>query len=221
MLKELLNNKYVPHTSSGKFSISSVGGCFRKKYLELKGEYKEDFNEDTKRILNVGNIYHNKIIGEIIEKGNVSDLHIVASEFNIPIHPFLSGRIDAVLSDGINLYIIDIKSAGKFTMDKIKQGICPENYQDQIQLYMHLTGILNGILLFVGKTDGQVEEFEVKYNKARALSLIEKIGDFMGTCVAKNILPDKCNGKPFGCKVCFPDGLTYKEIKEAKVTGII
>ena len=202
MIKELLDKPYESRVSSGKFSISSVNSCWKKKYQTMKGIFREEYEETTKRIFSIGDIYHREIVAELIVKGESNGLHLIASEFNIS-HPFLSGRIDAVLSDGKDMIILDVKSAGKYTMDKIRQGECPENYKNQIMLYMHITGIHRGILLFVGKEKGTLEEQEVTYDKEKCDKLIAEIKDFMENNVAKDIEPEeKCDGLPFGCPVC-------------------
>lgn len=203
MLKEILNKKYEPHISSGKFSASSVGCCWRKKYLELKGLFKEEFTPETLRIFDIGNIHHRNIIHELISKGNGT--HIVAAEVTLPEHKYISGRIDTVVSDGKDLYIVDIKSASDWTIKEVVGGEVPQNYQDQVQLYMHLTGIHRGILLFVGKNKGQIEEVEVVYHKDRAEELIKQIEDFFINYVEKNVEPEKCDGGQFGnCPCCCP-----------------
>jgi hypothetical protein len=209
MLKEILNKPYSPHVSSGKFSISSVNGCWKKKYQQMKNLFKEEYDENTKRTFSLGDIYHRQIIGEIISKGENKGLHLVAAEFLLD-HPFLSGRIDAVVSDGKDLFIVDCKSAGSYTMRKIEEGECPDNYQNQLQLYMFITGIHKGILLFIGKEKGKIIEYEVKYDQVLCEKLISEIKIFMEENIAKDIEPEeKCDGMPFGCPVCYPP----KEIK--------
>lgn len=204
MLKEILNAKYESHQSSGKFSISGIGGCWRKKYMELKGLYKEDFDEESKRIFNIGNLFHRDIINELISKGGNDNVHLVAAEISVPEHKYLSGRIDGVISDGKDLFIVDIKSAGSWTLNHLRDGICPENYQNQVLLYMYLTGIHHGILLFVGKDKGELEEFEVTWDEEKAKALVKEIEDFFINYVEKNIEPEKCNNSPFWCKCCYP-----------------
>lgn len=200
MIKEVLNKKYEGHVSSGKFSASSIGGCWRKKYLEMKGLYKEDFDEQTKRIFDIGNIFHRNIIHEMITKGN--GVHLCAAEVDLPVHKYISGRIDAIVSDGKDLYIVDMKSASDWTITQIQDGDCPENYMNQVLLYQYLTGIHKGILLFIGKNKGQLEEVIVPYDEEKAKKLVQEIEDFFVNYVEKNIEPPKCTGGMFGCKCC-------------------
>ena len=202
MIKELLNEKRKGYVPSGKFSVSSVGSCWRKKYLELKGLYQEEFSEDTKRIFNIGNIFHREIISEIIEK-EVGDFHLVAAETNIPAQKYFSGRIDAIVSNNGERVIVDIKSAGDWTIKNVRaEDDCDDNYKDQVLLYMYFTGIHKSILLFVGKTKGEIEEIEVKYNEERAKMLVKEVEDFFHNYVEKNIEPPRCDGGQWGCDCC-------------------
>lgn len=206
MIKEILDIKTDKRVSSGKFSISSIGCCWRKKYMELKNLYFEDFDEMTARTFMIGNTVHQEVVQEIVKKGHAANVHVCAVEVQVPLHPFLSGRIDLIISDGIKNYILDIKSASKYTLDQLKIGICPENYKHQVLLYEHLTGFHDGILLFVGKDRGELIEVPVIYNKEEAEKLISEIENFMTEYVEKNIMPPKCDGGVFGCKCCYPTG---------------
>lgn len=202
MIKEILNTKSSGHVASGKFSISSIGGCWRKKYLELKGLYKEEFSEELLRLFNIGNVIHREITRELIEKEG-KGFHLVSSEVNIPTHKYISGRVDNIISVNGENVIVDVKSCSNWTMESIRNGgDCEENYMNQVLLYMHLTGIHKGMLLFVGKNKGDLEEVNVAYNEERAKELVKEIEEFFINYVEKNIEPEKCDGGQWGCKCC-------------------
>jgi len=202
MIKEILEKKRKGHISSGKFSVSSIGSCWRKKYLELKGLYKEEFSEGTLRIFNIGNVIHREITRELIEKEG-SEFHLVAAEVDIPKQKYFSGRIDNIISVDGEKIIIDVKSAGDWVIKNVRnEEDCNENYKNQVLLYMHFTGIHKGILLFVGKTKGEIEEIEVEYDKVKAEQLVKEVEDFYHNYIEKNIEPPKCNGGEWGCEVC-------------------
>ncbi len=206
MIKEILNTKRTNHISSGKFTISSIGGCWRKKYLELRGEYREEYTEELKRLFTLGNIIHRQMTREFIEKES-SNFHLVASEVDIPTNEYISGRIDNVVSVNGENVIIDVKSAGDWTLKTIRSGgDCDENYKNQVLLYMHFTQIKKGILLFVGKSKGDIVEVEVQYDKEKAEKLIKEIFDFFHNYVEKDIEPPKCSGGQWGCNCCGVDG---------------
>ena len=202
MIKEILNTKSSGHISSGKFSISSIGSCWRKKYLEIKGIYKEEFSEDLLRLFNIGNIIHREITKELIEKeGN--EFHLVASEVDIPPQKYFSGRIDNVISLKGKNFIVDVKSAGDWTIKNVRdERTCDKNYMNQVLLYMYFTGIHKGILLFVGKTKGKIEEIEVEYDEEKAIRLVKEVVAFFHNYIEKDIEPPKCDGGLWGCECC-------------------
>jgi len=206
MIKEIFNLQRKEHISSGKFSISSVGSCFRKKYMEIKGLYREEYTTQSLRNMDLGNLFHRQAVKEILEKGELAGFHIVGAEINIPQHPFISGRIDQLLALDTTgeLLVIDIKSCSDWILGKAKEGQVPQNYIDQLNLYLHFFKIKRGFIIFFGKHRGLIEEYEVKYDKTRAEKLISEIEVFIKEFVAKGICPEKCNKtiSPFGCKVC-------------------
>jgi hypothetical protein len=202
MIKEILEAKRTPHISSGKFSISKIGTCWRRVYMEMKGKYREEYTENAIRIFRVGDIIHQEVIRELISKGESRKLRVVAAEVDVPSHPHISGRVDCILSDGTQNHILDIKSAGSWSMKKLKEGEVAENYKSQVLLYEHLTGIHSGYLLFVGKDKNEIEEVFVPYDKPKAEELIRQIVDFMENFVYKDREPEKCNNTPFPCGCC-------------------
>ncbi len=202
MIEEILNTKSSKHVPSKKFSISSIGGCWRKKYLEIKEIYKEEFSEDLLRLFNIGNVIHHEITKELIKKER-NGFHLVASEVDIPPQKYFSGRIDNVISIKGKNFIVDVKSAGDWTIKNVRdKRTCDENYMNQVLLYMYFTGIHKGILLFVGKTKGKIEEIEVEYDEERAKELVKEVEDFFHNYVEKNIEPPRCDGRQWGCECC-------------------
>lgn len=204
MIKEIIESKQQPHQSSGKFSISGVNGCWRKKYVQLKKLYREEFSPKTLRTFKIGDLFHETICAELCSKGDVHELRVVAAEVNIPEQRNLSGRADIILSDSKTgeLIIVDVKSCGDWTLNKIKKGECPQNYINQVMLYCHFFNAKRGFLLFFGKHKGEIEEYEVIYHKEKAEALIAEIDNFYNQFVNTNILPPKCDGGIFGCEVC-------------------
>jgi len=204
MIKEIIEQPNKNHKSSGKFSISGINGCWRKKYLQLKGFYKEEFDERTFRIFKIGDTFHKIICGELLTKSENTNLKVVAMEVDIPEQKYISGRVDIIMSNSSNgeLIVVDVKSCGDYTLKMIREGNCPENYINQVLLYCHFLKLPRGFLLFFGKHKGELEEYEVLYNKDKAERLVAEIEDFYINYVDKNILPAKCGGGKFGCDVC-------------------
>jgi predicted phage-related endonuclease len=208
MIKEIFNTGYEPHISSGKFSISSISQCRRKKYLEMKGLYKEKYDAKTLRTFEIGDMFHRQAVKELMEKSEQHGLHVVATECDIPEHPFLSGRADVIIAEAKTgeRFVVDIKSCTDYTLDKAMDGEVSDSYIYQVQLYLHLFNLKKGYILFYGKHKGIVEEHEVIYDKALCERLIAEIEKFINYNIKENIEPPPCDEKisPWGCPVCSP-----------------
>lgn len=208
MLKEILESKAGPHQSSGKFSISSVGCCWRKKFSELKGIYKEEFDEKMYRIFAQGDFFHQRIVSELISKGPQQGYHVAAAEVDIRSQKYISGRCDLILSHASSkqLYIVDFKSCSPWAFKNVQKGEVSQNYKDQVLLYEYIFHIPLGYLLFINKASSEVEEYEVLYDPARAEFLINQIKFFFENFVEVDKLPPYCLGGQWGCKCCWPVG---------------
>ncbi len=215
-LKEILENKDTKHSPSGKLSVSSVGGCFCKKYSELKKIYKEEFSETMFRIFAQGDFFHQRLVSEFTSKGPNLGYEVAAAEVNIRPNKYISGRCDMLLSHAPSkkLYVVDFKSCSPYAFKNVQKGEVSQTYQDQVLLYQYFFHIPRGYLLFVNKASSEVEEFEVIYNEPRAEFLIKQIKYFFQNFVEKDVLPPKCDGGIFGCGCCYPDAPNNKPTSE-------
>ena len=208
MITEIINAKQKYHSSSGKFSISSIGSCMRTKYMEIKGLYKKEFDTKTLRTFSIGNLIHLQVTNELLQKSEQFNWRVIGAEIDIPEHPKISGRCDIVLcnSKTKEMLLIDVKSCSPWTFKNVDSNEFPfiENYKNQLQLYLHFFNIPKGVLLFVNKSSSEVKEVEVIYDKDLCLKLIKEIEDFFINYVDKNIEPPKCDLSisPFGCECC-------------------
>ena len=207
VLKEIFDMEWETHKSSGKFSISGVGGCWRQKYLELKGLYKKKYDQKTLRTFAIGDAFHRLAMKTFFEKSGQAQYSVVSSEINIPEveeTKNISGRTDCIISHMPTgeMFIVDFKSCGSWTFKKVKEGKVAQNYIDQLNLYLHFFKIKKGYLLFISKDKGEIEEVLIEYDEKRAKEVIKEIDDFYENYVTKNIEPPKCEGRQFGCDCC-------------------
>jgi hypothetical protein len=220
MIKELIEADNNNHISSGKFPVSSLGGCLREKYFSLWKKYYKSFDNKTKRVFALGDFIHRQCMNDLISNAQSGGYEVFASEINIPINQYLSGRIDCILSEVTtgDKIVVDFKSAGSWTFDKVKKGEVPQNYLDQVNMYMHLLNINSGFLLFVCKNNSEIYEHEVVYDRIRAQNQIKEIEDFFNNNVFVGKIPSKCSGGMFGCDVCDENGfdvmLAQQEIED-------
>lgn len=206
MTFEFLNEPKKGHLSSGKFSISSIGKCWREKYMVLKGLWKTEFDERTMRIFDIGDAFHQMIVKEFYEKGDAANIRIVAAEIDIPTQKYISGRADIIISNSKTgeLNLVDVKSCTKYVFDKVSSGDHTgiQNYISQLNLYLHFFDIQKGYLLFVNKSNAEICEVEIKYDKVLAENYIKEIEDFFKNYVEKDIEPPFCDGGDWGCECC-------------------
>lgn len=207
VLKEIFDLEYTPHQSSGKFSLSSLGGCWRTKYLELKGLYKKKYDPKTIRTFAIGDAFHQLGMKVFFEKAQQAGISVAATEVNIPEGPeskYVSGRTDCIISHRATgeMNVVDFKSCGAWTFKKVKEGDVAQNYLDQVNMYLHFFKLKKGYLLFISKDKGDIAEVVVEYDEERAKLLLKEIEDFYVNYVDKNIEPPSCEGRTFGCDVC-------------------
>lgn len=216
MLKEILENKREKHISSGKFSISSIGCCWRKKYMELKKLYKEEYDEKMFRIFAQGDFFHQRMVSELTSKGPSQGYQVAAAECDIRNNSFLSGRCDCILSHAPSkqLYIVDFKSCSPYAFKNVQKGIISETYKNQVLLYEHIFHIKRGYLLFINKASSEVEEFEVEYDADKAEFLVNQIKYFFTEFIEKDKNPPRCDGGQWGCKCCWSKEDGNKPSKE-------
>lgn len=201
MLKELIDKFYLDRQKDKEqqhFYITDAGKCPRAVFFKFKNAPREEMNAMVLRMFDHGDHIHQLIMKPLL---SIRDLHVVASEVNIPPQALISGRSDAIISDGKDLYILDIKSMNSMIFKKLSEPK-PENV-DQIQLYMHYFKVPKGILLYVDKDKLELKEFVVAYDKNRADSLIKDLTGLKEKIDA-NIIPSRMLEYPDGwqCQYC-------------------
>ncbi len=201
MLREIIDKFYLDRQKDKDqhhFYISDAGKCSRSVFFKFKNAPRKEMEANILRLFEHGNHIHKLIMESLL---STKDIHVVASEVNIPPQELVSGRADAVISDGKELYVLDIKSINSMGfryLDKPKE----ENI-NQIQLYLHYFKISKGILLYVNKDDQQLKEFVIGYNQAQAQSLLDELTNLRKQ-IDSNIIPSRFSGYPnnWQCKYC-------------------
>lgn len=156
----------------GKYYPSEAGTCMRKVWYSYK--YPSEIDPDLRKIFEMGNIIHDFIV-EVLKSDKTRDVTLLESEFPFrqKIGDFLiSGRVDNLIkvkSSG-KIYLVEVKSTKGLQFVK---HASPHNVV-QLQLYMHFTGVHNGILLYIDKTNLKTKIFEIEYDKGQALKILER-----------------------------------------------
>ncbi len=206
MLKELINKFYSNQRKDREqhhFYISDAGKCSRSIFFKFKKAPRKEIEPRILRLFDHGDSIHRLIMKPLLSMRKV---HVVASEVNIPPQELIKGRADAVISDGKDLYVLDIKSMNSMVFKNLNQP--KEEHINQIQLYLHYLDPKKGILLYVNKDTQELKEFFVGYNSEQAQSLLRTLGELKKK-IDSNIIPPRIVGWPdyWECRYC-----QFKEI---------
>jgi CRISPR/Cas system-associated exonuclease Cas4 (RecB family) len=151
---------------------------------------------------------HGDHIHQLIMKPllGIRGVQVVAAEVNIPPQELITGRADAILSDGKELYVLDIKSINGQIFKSLNEP--KEEHINQIQLYLHFFKQKKGILLYVNKDTQELREFPIDYDPKISQFLLKELND-LKIQIDKNIIPSRIPSWPdnWQCQYC-----QFKEI---------
>jgi len=206
MLRELINQYYLDKQRDREqrhFYVSDAGKCSRAIFFKFKKAPREEMEARILRLFDHGDYIHQLIMRPLL---SMRGIHVVASEVNIPPQELIRGRADAVLSDGKDLYVLDIKSMNSMIFKSLTQP--KEDHINQLQLYLHFLDPQKGILLYVNKDTQELKEFVVSYDAKRVQSLLNILKD-LKIKIDANIIPQRIPEWPdnWQCKYC-----SFKEI---------
>ncbi|PIR89714.1 hypothetical protein COS93_01290 [bacterium (Candidatus Gribaldobacteria) CG07_land_8_20_14_0_80_33_18] len=206
MLKELIDQFYLNRKKDKgqeHFYISEAGKCPRQIFFKFKNAPRKEMEANILRLFDHGDHMHQLIMKPLL---STREVRVVTAEVDIPPQELVRGRADAVISDGKELYVLDIKSMNSMVFKNLTEP--KEENINQIQLYLHYFKIPKGIILYVDKDKLDLKEFAVNYNK----TLVEKILKDL-TCLKKqidsNTIPSRIPDYPdnWQCRYC-----QFKEI---------
>lgn len=201
MLKELIDKFYLERQKDREqhhFYITDAGKCGRAIFFKFKNAPRQEMEANILRMFDAGDHIHQLIMKPLL---SIRDIHVVASEVNIPPMELISGRSDAIISDGKELFVLDIKSMNSMVFRALSAP--KEENIDQIQLYLHFFKIQKGILLYVSKDNQDIKEFIVSYNEQRAEKLLNSLKE-LKLKIEANIIPDRIPTWPsdWQCQYC-------------------
>lgn len=222
MLKEIIDKFYLDRQRDREqhhFYISDAGKCSRAVFFKFKNAPKKEMEAHILRLFDHGDSIHKLIMKPLL---STRDVHVVASEVNIAPQEIISGRADAIVSDGKQLYVLDIKSMNSYIFKNLTEP--KEENVSQLQLYLHYFKIPKGILLYVNKDNQQLKEFIVSYNQPQVEKLLSTLA-----CLKKqidsNTIPSRLPGYPDNwqcnycqfreiCDMAAPDEMNWEDFKQ-------
>jgi CRISPR/Cas system-associated exonuclease Cas4 (RecB family) len=201
MLKELINKYYSELKKDREqhhFYITDAGKCPRAIFFKFKKAPAEEIEPRILMMFDHGDHIHQLIMKPLF---GVREIRVVAAEINIPPQELITGRADAIVSDGKDLYVLDIKSINGQIFNSLNEP--KEEHINQIQLYLHFFKQKKGILLYVNKDTQDLKEFFVDYNSEIAKNLLKEL-QILKTKIEKNIIPSRLADWPenWQCQYC-------------------
>lgn len=148
-----------------------------------------EIEPDRLKVFEIGNILHEFIMKVFKNEKNVDSIQFLNSElpFKMKFEDFIiSGRLDdvVVVKSENKKVIIEVK-----TVRDVRGAIKPnKNHVMQLQLYMHATGIHDGIILYVDKTNLRTRAFEIPYEEMHSLDILRRFST-LHELLKKDVLP--------------------------------
>lgn len=154
----------------GRYYPSEIGLCMRKLWYSYR--FPSETPPELLKIFEVGNIMHDFVV-RVLDSKKTPDVELVKSEFPLRFDGdgfIVSGRVDnlILIKSSDKEVLVEVKSSGDVGF--INQAA--HHNKMQLQLYMHITGIHNGILLYLDKKNLLSKVFTVEYDEEEANRII-------------------------------------------------
>lgn len=213
MLRELIDKFYLDRQKDkeqSRFYITDAGKCSRAVFFKFKNAPRETIEAKILRMFDHGDQIHQLIMRPLL---SIKEIHVVASEVKIGPQELISGRADAIVSDGKDLYVLDIKSMNSMIFKNLAEP--KEENVNQLQLYLHFFKVQKGILLYVNKDSLELKEFSVNYDKNIVENILKELTELKAK-IDKNIVPQRLLDYPnnWQCSYC-----VFKEICASAGSG--
>lgn len=171
----------------GRYYPSEIGMCLRKVWYSYR--FPQSVQPHLLRIFELGNILHDFVV-KVMQSGKNPEVELLQFELPIKIEVedfIVSGRVDDLLllkADGRHV-LVEVKSCKSISFIREPQP----HHAVQLQLYMHATGVHNGVLLYIDKSTLESRVFTVLYNPVTAAGIILRFKT-LHTALSQNILPN-------------------------------
>lgn len=223
-LKPNPNKKY----DTFKFYPSSVGKCPRAIVYQMLGREKLPPMPRLQSIFDNGTAFHNRM-EDVFERTGL----MIAPELTIKKPELkISGRSDVIIhnkkehvsSDTIiklhrydyktkknnlvyegpdnDVHIIELKSINDNGFNRLKTKP-QQKHADQLLLYMYITGIRVGSVLYENKNNQMLKEYYIEYDERRVQNVILKDIKFCVDCATEGKIPKRFYEEhTFECRYC-------------------
>lgn len=189
--------------SLGRYYPSEIGGCMRKVWYSYR--HPKKLEPELLKIFEMGNMVHDFVV-KVLESDKNKDVQLLQSEFPLKIECkdfLISGRVDdlVLVKASGKTFVVEVKSTK--SIGYVKEA--SESHVMQLQLYMHATGIHNGIVLYIDKGNLQSKQFHVDYDKEKVDGILDRFSE-LHQLLQSSLLPideaKRVLGKEWMCRYC-------------------
>lgn len=197
----------LPDYYDGEYWPSQIWQCLRKQYLMRVSPIPMPL--ESLRTLTLGTIIH-EFIADILKK---EESIRVMSEVPIRIpHPtrhdiVISGRADdiIIITVGKTRYVVEIKTIDDLETKRQRNFIPKIEHKAQLNLYLKAYPGAKGILLYIDRSNFEMEEFEVNFDPELfndSISRVELLHEYL---TKRELPPPEAKNNPemqWQCSYC-------------------
>lgn len=176
------------------FYMSEAGKCDRSIFYGFKNkESNKPMDARVKRILENGDYVHARYLKIFAEMGI-----LVAAEITPQQTDLIHGRADAIITDGKQNYIVDIKSISQWGYTPLLKP--KEEHEIQLMMYMYFFKIPRGYLIYECKNSQATKVFYIELDTIKIENRLNDLRKLKEN-INSNTVPD-CIGSKDKCKYC-------------------
>ncbi len=236
--------KRVDEGRIGKFYPSSVGRCRRQIAYQMLGYPGKEIPGRNLLIMENGTFFHERMEKTFKEMGILiaPELKLTHDELRI------SGRSDAIVWNWLktdhvvhdtyivllntedeivyegpqsDVLIVELKSINNKNYEKLPKTKPKKEHNMQLQLYMYLTGIRQGVVYYENKDNQEQKYFYVTYDETVVNQIISDI-QYIIEHIDSDRLPERdFSPVSFECKYCDFRDLCYPTSNEYSLDDIL
>ena len=156
----------------GRYYPSEIGKCIRKTWYSYNHPHVVE--PELLKIFEAGNLMHD-FVADVLRSEKTPEVELLKVEMPLRFENeqfVVSGRIDDVIllkMEG-RLVLVEVKSTKNISFVKRADRA----HEMQLQFYMRASGIYNGIILYIDKTNLQTKMFEIKFDEKNGNQIIER-----------------------------------------------
>lgn len=213
MVCNYLKRESKPKTV-GRYYPSEIGSCLRKVWYSYK--FPRETDMELTKIFELGNLIHD-FVSTVIESEKNPHVELIEKELPLKLETkdfIVSGRLDdmLLLKENGKKVLVEVKStkSTEYTREPSRSHVM------QLQLYMHITGVHDGVVLYVDKNNLKSKSFSVRYDEVMAKEILDRFME-LNICLVSNQLPlDEAKRDPslmWMCRYCEYSGMCERNEK--------